>query len=75
MAEDRSTDRSSGETNEIGAEGGKRRRKRLLVGEVKLCENEAGGGAVEEKVIPLDGGANRRCDDRLAQLCAVFGVG
>ena len=74
MAEDRRADRPGDEADEIGAEGGERRRQRILVGEVQLAEDEAGGGAVEEEVVPLDGGADRRGDDRLAQLCAVFGV-
>ena len=73
MAENRGADRSGGKADEIGAEGGERRRKRFLVGEVKLAEDETGRGAIKEKVVPLYRGADRRCDDCLAQLGAVFG--
>ena len=59
MAENRGADRSGGKTDEIGAEGGERRRKRFLVGEVKLAEDETGRGAIKEKVVPLYRGADR----------------
>jgi hypothetical protein len=65
MAEDRGTDWSGGETDEIGAERGECRRKRLLVKEIELCEYEASRSAVKEKVVPFDGGANCRCDNCL----------
>ena len=73
MAEDRGADRPSDEADEIGAEGGERRRQRILVGKVELAEDQTGGGAVEEEVIPLDGRADGGRDDRLAQLEALFG--
>ena len=73
MAEDRGADRATDEADEIGAEGGKRRGQRIFVGKVELAEDEAGGGAVKEEVVPLDGGADGRGDDRLAQLRAVVG--
>src|ERR1700751_4334917 len=49
-------------SNEIGAEGGERRRKRFLVGEVKLAEDETGRGAIKEKVVPLYRGADPPSD-------------
>ena len=49
MAENRGADRSGGKADEIGAEGGERRRKRFLVGEVKLAEDETGRGANKGK--------------------------
>jgi len=56
LAENGRADRPGGEADEIGAEGGKRRRQWRLVREVKLAQDETGRGAVKEKV--------RRCDDR-----------
>ena len=75
MAEDRGADRAGGKADEIGAEGQKRRRQRILVGKEQLAEDQPGRGAVEEKVVPLDCRADRRCDDGFAQLRAVFGLG
>src|SRR5208282_1410981 len=40
----------------------------------QFWEDQPGGGAVDEEVVPLDGGADRRGDDRLAQLRTVFPV-
>ena len=59
MAKNRGADRTRGEADEIGPEGGKRPRERLLVREVELAEDEAGHRAVEEKVVPLDCRADR----------------
>ena len=74
MTEDRGADRAGGKADEISAEGKQRCRQRLLVGEVELAEDETGGGAVKEEVVPLDGGADGRSDHRLAQLRAVFSL-
>src|SRR5262249_26961584 len=63
------------ETDEIGAEGRKRCRQRILIGKIQLAEHEPGRGAVEEEIVPLDGGANGGCDDCLAQLRSVVGFG
>src|SRR6187401_1718221 len=46
----------------------------MLVGKVELAEHQAGRSAVEEEVIPFDGGADGRGDHRLAQLCGMLGV-
>src|SRR5262249_21775426 len=73
VAEDGGADRAPDEPDEVGAERRQRRGHRVLVGEVQLAEHEAGGGAVEEEVVPLDGGADGRSDDGLAQLVAVIG--
>ena len=73
MAEYRGADRAADEADEISAEGGERRRQRIFVGEVELAEDQSGRGAVDEKIVPFDGRADCRCDDRLAQLRAVFG--
>jgi hypothetical protein len=54
----RSPDRASNEADEIGAKGRQRRRQRIFVGKVELAENKPGRSAIEEKVVPLDGGAD-----------------
>ncbi len=75
MAENRGADRPAGKADEIGAEREQRRRQRILIGKVELAEHQAGRGAVEKEVVPLDRRADRRCDDGLAQLRAMFGFG
>jgi hypothetical protein len=44
------------------------------MGKEQLAEDQAGHGAVEEKVVPLDGCTNRACDHRLAKLRAMLGL-
>ncbi len=75
MAENRRADRARGKADEIGPEREQRSRQRILIGEVKLAEHQAGRRAIEEKVVPLDCRADRRCDHCLAQLRAVFSLG
>jgi len=75
VAEYRRTDRAPHEADEIGAEGRERRRQRIFVGEIELAEHQPGSGAIQEKVVPLDCGADGRCDHRLAQLRTVIGCG
>src|SRR5579862_1496832 len=73
MAEDGGADRPRREADEIGGEGEQRRRQRIFIGEIKLAEHEAGRGAVKKEIVPFDGGADSRGNDRLAQLGAVVG--
>src|SRR5208337_3276365 len=75
MAEDRRTDRPPDEADEICREGQERGGGRIRVREIELAEDQSGGGTVEEEVVPLDGGADRGGDDRLAQFSAVVGRG
>jgi len=75
MTEDRGADRPPDEADEIGAERRQRRRQGILVGKIKLAEDQPGGGAVEEEIIPFDRGADGGCDDCLAQLRTVIGFG
>ena len=75
MAEDRGADGTSDKTDEIGAERRERAGQRIFVGKVELAEDQPGGGAVDEEVIPFDGGADGGRDDGPAQLPAVLGVG
>jgi hypothetical protein len=67
MAKDRRADRPLDESDKISAESGKRRRQGIFVGEIELAENKPGSGAVNEKVIPFDCRADRRCNDGFAQ--------
>src|SRR5689334_19193324 len=60
MAEYRGPDWPADEANEIGTKGRERRGQRILIGEVKLPEDETGCCAVDEKVVPFDGRADCR---------------
>ena len=75
MAEYRCADRPADEADEISAERRQCRRERVFVRKIKLAEDQSGGRAVNEKVIPFDRCADCRRDDCLAQLSAVFGSG
>ena len=74
MPEDRGADRPADEADEVGAERRERSGQRILVGKEQFRENQPGGGAVDEEVVPLDGGADGGGDHRLAQLRAVLGI-
>jgi hypothetical protein len=58
MTEYRGADRAPDEADEIGAERRQRRRQGIFVGKIELAEDQPGSGAVEEKVVPLDRGAD-----------------
>jgi hypothetical protein len=58
VAEDRRADRAPDKADEIGSEGGERRRERIRIGKEQLAENEPGRRAVKEEVVPLDRGTN-----------------
>src|SRR4029077_5143555 len=75
MAEDRSPQRPRREADEVGAERQQRGGGRIRVREIKLAEHQSRGGAVEEEIVPFDGGADRGSDHRLAQFAAVVGLG
>src|SRR6516225_10140040 len=72
MAEDEGADRTGDEADEIDAERAQRRGVGIFVGEEQLAENEAGHGAVEEKIVPLDRGSDRRRDDGTAKLAVML---
>jgi hypothetical protein len=59
----------------IDREGLERPHPRVRVREEQLCENEAGDGAVEKEIVPLDRGADGGRNDCAAQLRLVFGGG
>ena len=56
VAEDDPADRAGQEADGVSAEGQQRAGKRRELGEEELVEHQRGGGAVEEEVVPLDGG-------------------
>jgi hypothetical protein len=68
MTEYRGTDRPADEADEIGAEGRQRRGQRRFVGKEELAEDQTGGGAVNEEIIPFDRRTDGRGDHRLAQM-------
>jgi hypothetical protein len=75
MAEDRCADRAADKADEVGAERRQGSGQRIFIGEVELPEDQSGRGAVDEEIVPLDRRADRRGDDRLAQLRTVVGGG
>src|SRR5215469_5191803 len=75
MAENRSTNWACGEADEIGAERQQRRGGRIGVREIKLAEDQSGGGPIKEEIVPFDRGADRGGDHCLAQLARVVGRG
>jgi hypothetical protein len=58
VAKYRSANRPAYKTNEIGAKGCKRPGQGILVRKEKLAEDQTSRGAVDEEVIPFDGGAD-----------------
>ena len=68
VAEDRGTDRPRPEADELHGERGQDPRVRRPTGEEDLGEDQRGHRAVQEKVIPLDRGADRAGDDGLPAL-------
>src|SRR4029453_17504097 len=58
VAEDDAAQGPGREADAVGGQGQQRARGRLHLGEEQLVEHQRGGGAVEEEVVPLDGGAD-----------------
>src|SRR5512133_1495563 len=58
VAEDDPAQGAGREADAVGGQGQQRARGRLHLGEEQLVEDQRGGGAVEEEVVPLDGGAD-----------------
>ena len=75
MAEDRRTHGPRHEADRIDAEGLQRPDQRIGMRKVELREGEARHNAIEEEIVPLDGGADGAGDHRAAELAAVFGLG
>jgi hypothetical protein len=45
-----------------------------VAGEIHLAEHQAGHGAVDQKIVPLDGGPDRAGDDGAAQRPLMLGL-
>jgi hypothetical protein len=58
VTEERAAERAEQEADAEGGERGERADGRVGVGEEQVAEDERGGSAVEEEVVPLDGGAD-----------------
>ena len=65
VAEDDAAEGAGDEAERVGAEGQQGRGGGLALGEEQRAEDERRGGAVEEEVVPLDGGADQRGEDDL----------
>ena len=74
MAEDRRPDRAGDEADRIDQERLQRADQRIGFREIELREHQAGDGAVEEEVVPLDRGADRAGEHGATQLRAMVGV-
>ena len=68
MAEHQPADRPGDEAERIGGERQHGAGQRVGLGEEQLVEHQRRGGAVEEEVVPLDGGADQAGDDHPAQV-------
>jgi hypothetical protein len=62
VTEDQAADRPGQEADGERAEPGELRRRTVQAVEVELVEDQAGGGPVEEEVVPLDRGTHRGRD-------------
>ena len=72
MAEDRCADGPREKSDGVNAEGFQRPDEWIGMGEVQVGEDESGDRAVEEEVIPFDGGPDGACQHCAAELAAVF---
>lgn len=68
MAHHDSADGTRDESDGEGGEGGQGAGQIGRAGEELLAEHERGGGAVDEEVVPLDGGADKAAEGGLARL-------
>ena len=66
MAEYRCANRPADEADKISAERRQCCGERVFVRKIKLAEDQSGGRAINEKVIPFDRRADGRRDDCLA---------
>src|SRR3954466_249399 len=60
-------------THRINPERLHRADQRISPGEIHLCKHEAGDGAVQEEVVPLDRRSDRARQHRAAKLTAMLG--
>ena len=75
MPENGGADRACHKADGIDGKGLKRADPGIGMREKQLGEDEAGDGAVEEEIVPLDRGADRGRDHGAAELDLMFGCG
>ena len=75
MAENGGADRTRDEADRVDGERLQRPDPGVGVREKQLCENEAGDGAVEEKIVPFDRGPDGGGDHGAAKLNLMLGWG
>jgi hypothetical protein len=75
MAENGGADRSRHEADGVDGEGLERPDPGIGMRKEQFCKYEAGDGAVEEKVVPLDRGADGGGDHCAAKLFLMLGRG
>jgi hypothetical protein len=75
MAKDCCADGACDETHHVHGESFEHADQRVGFRKEQLGEYEAGDNAVQEEVVPFDGGADRAGDNGAAQLDAMEGVG
>src|SRR6185437_11691203 len=74
VPEDCRADRAGDEAHRVDREGFEHADQRIGVREEQLAEDQAGHGAVEEKVIPFDRRADRAGNHCLAKLRTMLGL-
>src|SRR6266487_2374566 len=72
VAKNRGANWSSQKTDGVNCERFQRADERVGSREIQPGKDKTGDGAVEEEVVPLDGGADRARDNGAPQLSAVF---
>jgi hypothetical protein len=72
MAEDDPAQRPRDEADRIGREGQHRADQRVVFGKEQPVEDQSGGRAVKEEIVPFDGGPDQACADHAAERGASF---
>src|SRR3954452_9739254 len=75
MPENRGSDRARDEAAGLDAEGLQRSDPRVRMREKQLGENQAGDGAIQEEIVPLDRGPDSGRDNGAAKLDLMLGWG
>ena len=75
MSKNRGADRARDEADGIDAEGLQGSDPRVRMREKQLGENQAGDGAIQEKIVPLDRGPDCGRDNGAAKLGLMLGRG
>src|SRR5256714_15307640 len=75
MSKNRGADRARDEADGIDAEGLQRSDPRVRMREKQLGEHQAGDGAIQEEIVPLDRGPDSGRDNGAAKLDLMLGWG